>query len=143
MIINFDLDGTLADLYGVEGWLDYLRAYDETPYVIAKPLINLSLLARYLNKLHTIGYEINVISWLSKSSNNDYDEKVTKAKEEWLKRHLPSVKWDNIIIVAYGTPKHNLSSGILFDDEKPNRDAWGKGAYDVTNIIEILKGLLK
>lgn len=143
MTINFDLDGTLADLYGVEGWLDYLRAYDETPYVIAKPLINLSLLARYLNKLHTIGYEINVISWLSKTSNNDYDEKVTKAKEEWLKRHLPSVKWDNIIIVAYGTPKHNLSSGILFDDEKPNRDAWGKGAYDVTNIIEILKGLLQ
>lgn len=143
MAINFDLDGTLADLYGVEGWLDYLRAYDETPYVIAKPLINLSLLARYLNKLHTIGYEINVISWLSKASNSDYDEKVTRAKEEWLKHHLPSVKWDNIIIVAYGTPKHNLSSGILFDDEKPNRDAWGKGAYDVANIIEILKGLLK
>ncbi len=142
MAINFDLDGTLADLYGVEGWLEYLRAYDETPYVIAKPLINLSLLARYLNKLHTIGYEINVISWLSKASNSDYDEKVTRAKEKWLKQHLPSVQWDNIIIVAYGTPKHNLSSGILFDDEKPNRDAWGKGAYDVTNIIEVLKGLL-
>ncbi len=143
MAINFDLDGTLADLYGVEGWLDYLRAYDETPYIIAKPLINLSLLARYLNKLHILGHEINVISWLSKTSNSDYDEKVTKAKEQWLKQHLPSVKWDNIIIVAYGTPKHNLSSGILFDDEKPNRDAWGNGAYDVTNIIEVLKGLLE
>ena len=142
MAINFDLDGTLADLYGVERWLDYLRAYDETPYVIAKPLINLSLLARYLNKLHILGHEINVISWLSKTSNSDYDEKVTRAKRDWLKQHLPSVQWDNIIIVAYGTPKHTLSSGILFDDEKLNRDEWGMGAYDVTRIIEVLKGLL-
>ena len=24
--INFDMDGTIADLYGVENWLDYLIA---------------------------------------------------------------------------------------------------------------------
>ena len=27
----FDMDGTIADLYGVEGWLEMLRAEDETP----------------------------------------------------------------------------------------------------------------
>ena len=29
--IYFDMDGTIADLYAVDGWLDMLRAYDPTP----------------------------------------------------------------------------------------------------------------
>lgn len=140
-IINFDMDGTIANLYGVKNWLDYLMAKDATPYRIAEPLINMSSLARILNRLQREGYQINIISWLAKTTDKTYDEMVTKAKLEWLNKRLPSVKWDNLYIVAYGTPKQTLSSGILFDDEKPNRDNWGEGAYDVNNIIEILKSL--
>lgn len=139
--IFFDMDGTIANLYGVEGWLDYIISGDATPYAIAKPLLNLSLLARTLNQLQRKGYEIGVISWLAKNSSAEYDERVTKAKREWLAKHLPSIHFDEIHIVAYGTPKYTLGNGILFDDEKPNRDAWGDGAYDVHNIIEILKSL--
>lgn len=139
-IINMDLDGTLADLYGVENWLDYLIKGDEYPYSAAKPLINMNVLARLLNKLQNRGYEINIISWLSKTSTPEYDEKVTKAKKDWLKKHLKSVNFDNLYIVPYGTPKHTLSNGILFDDEQKNRDNWGVGAYDVNNIIGVLKG---
>lgn len=139
--INFDMDGTIADLYGVEGWLDYLMNKDATPYIIAKPLINLSSLARIINRLQRNGYKICVISWLSKNSNDDYDKKVTAAKLLWLKNHLPSVKWDRISIVKYGTPKQNIGQGILFDDEEKNRDMWQGIAYDVNNIIEILKGV--
>lgn len=53
--IFFDLDGTLADLYGVEDWLDMLMASDALPYEIAKPLIRLSALARLLNNLQKRG----------------------------------------------------------------------------------------
>ena len=140
MTINFDMDGTLADFYGVENWLDYLNHENEYPYQVAKPLINMSLLARLLNKLKAKGHTINIISWLSKTSTPEYDEKVTKAKKDWLKKHLKSVNFDNLYIVPYGTPKHTLSNGILFDDEQKNRDNWGVGAYDVNNIIGILKG---
>ena len=35
--INFDMDGTIADLYGVKNWLSYLEAEDTTPYAIANP----------------------------------------------------------------------------------------------------------
>ena len=49
MTIYFDMDGTIADLYGVENWLDYLINSDATPYKVAKPLINLNSLARVLN----------------------------------------------------------------------------------------------
>ena len=139
--INFDMDGTIANLYAVDGWLECIIARDTKPYVEAEPLVNLSALARVLNRLQREGWEINIISWLAKNSTNDYDAKVTEAKIGWLKKHLPSVKWNNINIVAYGTPKANCGKGILFDDEKPNRDNWNGTAYDVNNIIEILKKL--
>ena len=98
-------------------------------------------LARILNNLQKKGYKVNIISWLSKNSTPDYDTEVKKAKLKWLSKHLKSVQFDNIYIVPYGTPKHNFSSGILFDDEEQNRKAWKGIAYDVENIIEVLKAL--
>jgi len=137
--INFDMDGTIADFYGVENWLQYLMERNPLPYEIAKPLVNMSVLARRLNSLQRKGYKVNIISWLSKCSDNDFDNAVTVAKVKWLRKHLPSVHWDSINIVRYGTPKNTIGCGVLFDDEEPNRKMWGDGAYDVHNILEILK----
>lgn len=140
--INFDMDGTIADLYGVENWLEYLIAEDPFPYASAKPLLHLATLARKLNALQRSGYNLAVISWLSKSGTDDYNRIVTEAKMAWLKKHLPSVHWDKIIIVPYGTPKQNYCENpldILFDDEERNRNNWTGRAYDVMNILEILK----
>lgn len=142
--INFDMDGTIADLYANPNWLPLLRAYDPTPYATAKPLLRLCDLARKLNALQRNGYKIAVISWLSKESTADYDEAVTEAKLSWLKNHLPSVHWDAIHIVPYGTPKENFcnnSLDILFDDEARNRENWAGVAYDVQDIMETLKAL--
>ena len=140
--INFDMDGTIADLYGVENWLDYLIAENTRPYAIAKPLVNLSALARKLNALQRMGYNLAVISWLSKSGSAEYNEAVTAVKMAWLAKHLPSVHWDRVTIVPYGTPKQNFcynSNDILFDDEERNRNNWTGRAYDVQNIMEILR----
>lgn len=139
--INFDMDGTIADLYGVENWLEMLLAGDTTPYTEAKPLINFSVFARILNKLQRKGYTIGIISWLAKVDNDEYNSRVAEAKRAWLIAHLPSVKWDKINIVAYGTPKSTYGNGILFDDEEPNRKEWKGTAYNVDNIIEVLKNL--
>ena len=142
--IWFDMDGTIADLYGVEGWLDMLIAKDALPYEIAKPLLRLNSLARVLNRLQKKGYKIGIISWLAKNSNEEYDKAVTAAKEKWLRNHLASVIFDEINIVAYGTPKQTFAKSendILFDDEKQNRDSWTGKAFDVNEIIEILKGM--
>ena len=142
--INFDLDGTLADLYGVEGWLPMLENHDETPYIIAEPLLRFCTLARMLNKLQREGYNLAIVSWLSRSGNEEYNKRVTTAKLEWLARHLPSVHWDNINIVEYGTPKENFCEtpfDILFDDEEHNRKNWSGIAFDVDDIIGILKAL--
>ena len=140
--INFDMDGTIANLYGVENWLDYLIAKNSFPYENAQPLLRFSALARRLNTLQKKGYQIAVISWLSKDSDEDYDKAVTQAKIKWLAKHLPSVHWDRLIIVPYGTPKENYCNNpedILFDDEQKNRVNWKGIAYNATNILEILK----
>ena len=142
--IFFDMDGTIADLYGVEGWLEYILKGDEKPYKEAKTLLNMNSLARILNRLQKDGYQIEVISWLAKNSNKEYDEKVTKAKEKWLAKHLKSVKFNKINIVSYGTAKETFihtNEDILFDDDERNRNNWTGKAYNVNSIIETLKSL--
>ena len=138
MYYNFDMDGTIANLYGVENWLPKLIAHDSVPYKEAKPLVNMARLAKALHKAQRKGHKIAVISWLSKDSDEAYGKAVAEAKKEWLAKHLPSVKWDEIIIVAYGTPKSTCGNGVLFDDEEPNRKEWGKGAYEPQKIFEVL-----
>ena len=90
--INFDMDGTIADLYGVDNWLEYLIAEDTFPYANAEPLLRLSALARKLNSLQREGYQLAVISWLSKSGTDEYNKAVTEVKKEWLRKHLPRKK---------------------------------------------------
>lgn len=144
--IYLDMDGTIANLYAVENWLPMLRAYNPTPYEQAKVMVNMSQLARVLNQLKAKGYHIGIVSWLSKQPTREYDMAVAKAKYTWLYKHLPSVEFDEIKIVAHGTPKSQVvlyGGGILFDDEQGNRNEWQGQAYDEKNILEILKNLVK
>ena len=144
MTIYFDMDGTIANLYAVENWLPKLRNEDASPYLEAEPLVRLAILARLLNRLQKNGHKIGIVSWLAKNATAEYDVKVTNAKIEWLTTHLKSVHFDEVKIGKYGTPKSTMVddvSGILFDDEEPNRNEWKGTAYDVDNIIEILKGI--
>lgn len=142
-MIWFDMDGTIADFYGVEGWLNYLRNEDTTPYSVAKPLLNMSLLARYIHKLQARGYGVGIITWGCKYSTDDFLKKVGCAKLHWLERHLPSVNFDKIYVEHYGTHKFNrCGGGILFDDEDKNRESWQDEAYEPAEIFNVLKGLV-
>ena len=142
--IFFDMDGTIADFYGVEGWLDYLKEGNTFPYQFAKPLVRMASLARILNRLQREGYRIGIISWLSKSGGVEYNAEVTAVKLAWLRKHLASVQFDEINIVNYGVPKQlfaRTENDIIFDDEEKNRENWTGQAYDVDAILEILKGI--
>lgn len=139
--IYFDMDGTIADLYGVEGWLDDLEAHRTRPYDEAKVMHNMSALARAIHKAQSNGIKVGIISWLSKSATDDYNKAVAKAKRKWLRKHLKSVNFDEVHIVAYGTPKSTVAvkGAILFDDEERNRKEWQGEAYPPEKIFEIFK----
>ena len=144
--IWFDMDGTIADLYNVENWLPKLRSYDPSPYAEAEVMLNMSLLARYLNKLQKLGYWIGIISWTSKDSTTEYDKAVADAKREWLKIHLSSVTFNEILITPYGVPKElwmNATDDILFDDNEEIRNEWDGEAYEPTEIFSVLSSLIK
>ena len=139
--IWFDMDGTIADLYGVNGWLDDIENERADAYENARPLVNLQVLARLLNRLLRQGYEIGIVSWTARNSSEEYAKIVEEAKRQWLSEHLASVHFSHIDIIAYGTPKQIGRNGILFDDEEKNRTSWNGIAYDVDNILEILRGM--
>ena len=130
-IICFDMDGTIVDLYSVPGWLKKLRAEDETPYIEAEPLVDMKQLAYICEALHNVGWEIHIISWLSKDSSEEYKTRVRIAKLSWLQHwNLPL---DYIHLVAYGTTKADCvrrageGPKILVDDNAKIRDGWHLG----------------
>lgn len=142
MTIWFDMDGTIADFYNVNGWLDDLENERTRPYDEANALLNLATLARLLHKVQRNGYEIGIISWTSRGGSDLFNGQVAISKMVWLHKHLPSVEWDTINIVPYGTNKRKVcGGGILFDDEEHNRNTWGEGAYTPDEIIKVLKAL--
>lgn len=127
----FDMDGTIADLYKVNGWLNDLRNYDARPYEVAMPLYNMVDLARLLCAFKENGWGIIVTSWSSKESTPLYDWAVEKAKIEWLKKYnFPA---DEIFVVPYGVSKTSVTAHlggyqILIDDNAEVRAEWGNGA---------------
>lgn len=150
-MICFDMDGTIADLYGVQGWLEDLRNENTRPYEQAEPMWNMQELAKVLENLQNQGVEIRVITWLSKDSSEEYKEKTRQAKIEWLEK--VGFPYDKFHGVAYGTTKANAirkyleqeELAILIDDNAKVRQGWNMGNTinpTTENIIDILKALL-
>lgn len=146
-VLVFDMDGTIANLYGVENWLEQLREYNANPYKVAKPMYDMDTLATILNLLKEKGWTIAVTSWLSMDTTREYDREVRKAKREWLERYnFPA---DEIHLVAYGTTKANCTRKlggyqILVDDNEKVRNGWNLGSTINANenIMEKLVDLL-
>jgi len=143
----FDMDGTIADLYGVDGWLEMLRSYNAKPYRVAKPMYDMDALKDILETLKLQGWRIAVTTWLSKDSTKEYDDAVRAEKLAWLKKY--DFPFDEIHLVKYGTTKANCTRKlggyqVLVDDNKKVRDGWRLGAtIDANeNIIDGLLALL-
>ena len=145
-MLVFDMDGTIADLYGVDGWLEDLKAENTRPYEIAEPMYDMDELADLLNELKNLGWLVCVTTWLAKEATKEYNKAVTKAKKEWLKKY--NFPYDEIHCVKYGTTKADCTRKkaefqILIDDNKKVRDGWTLGTtvnaeYDITKFLKAL-----
>jgi hypothetical protein len=143
----FDMDGTIANLYGVDGWLEMLRNEDATPYRVARPLYDMKVLTAMLTILQAKGWRVVVTTWLAKGSSKKYDALVREAKLEWLdKMNFP---YDEIHLVKYGTTKANCTRHhggfqILIDDNDKVRNGWtlGRTIDANNNILDELASLI-
>ena len=145
-MLVFDMDGTIADLYGVEGWLEDLETYKTRPYEIAKPIYDMDELNETLQKLQKLGWQIVVTTWLAMNATKEYNKAVAKAKKDWLAKY--NFPYDEIHCVKYGTTKADCTRKkadfqILIDDNKKVRDGWtlGTTVNAKYNIMDFLKAL--
>ena len=143
----FDMDGTIANFYGVVGWLDYLKESNPTPYVVAEPLYDMEKLRIILEMLKVFGWRIVVTSWLAKGSSKEFDNEVRQAKLEWLDTF--NFPYDEIHLIKYGTTKANCTRKlgglqILVDDNEKVRNGWSLGKTINANkdIIPYLLNLI-
>lgn len=149
--IYWDMDGTIANLYGVENWLENLEAEETRPYEVAEPMCDMKALGEILAALRELGYVIGVISWLSKNGSKEYNNRVRRAKRNWLEEQGILDVMHELHFVKYGTPKHttaNIRHGILVDDNAEVREAWeryGGETIDPTveNILDIFHAMIE
>lgn len=145
--IVFDMDGTIADFYGVKTWMEDLANENARPYRECKPLYDMDTLNTVVDCLKALGFRIVVTTWLSKDSTEEFKNEVRKAKLEWLEKY--DFCFDEIHLVQYGTTKANCTRKlggyqVLVDDNEKVRNGWTLGdTIDANeNIIEKLVDLL-
>ena len=144
----FDMDGTIADLYGVENWLTDLRSENPRPYEVAEPIYAMDFLNGLLEYFKLLGWRIVVTTWLAKGASKEYDDLVRNAKLAWLDKY--EFPYDEIHLVKYGTTKANCTRHlggiqVLVDDNEKVRKGWTLGnTIDASHdIIEQLFTLLE
>lgn len=146
--IYFDMDGTIADLYGFEGWLDCLTREDVEPYSACAPLFDARLIGA-LSTAREVGVHVGVISWGAMHSSAGYLARTRDAKAAWLDAH--GFPYDELHVVGYGTDKaacaHVKRGSVLVDDDERVRESWetgeGRTAVEPGRCLDFINGLLK
>ena len=145
-MICLDMDDTLNLFYNYPDWLYLLRAEDPTPYAEAEAKWDMKRLTAVLRMLQGAGWEITIITWLSKGSSEAYKDATRQAKRDWLARY--GIPYDHFHGVQYGTTKadtvrRSAYYAVLVDDNKAIRDGWTLGATIDPNAVDIVKELKK
>ncbi len=119
--VYLDMDGTIANLYGIENWLPRLRAEDKTIFLECEPMISEKEL---LNKFPTENFEMKILSMTPLNATENYCLDVINQKNEWLNKYFPSIT--KRIYKPYGHNKNlkNSKNAILIDDSEPIRNSW-------------------
>lgn len=148
--IYFDMDGTVADLYGEKNWLNNLRNEREGSFINLRPLIDMNELAMVCHQLMNLGYSFGVITWLPMGASYEFERVCEEEKRAWVEEFMPWVS--EFYAQSYGVPKQYAPSKraaemILVDDNAEVRAMWNtevqRSSIDATqDIIKELRKLL-
>ena len=131
MTVYFDMDGTLADLYGVHDVFKRLDSNDATVYLEAEPI------SKYVDRLKefkAMGYMIGIITaglrfpaGTPDDIRDKMNEDTAEAKQQWLHENGISPYTDSFQFVPYGVSKYEVAkdkTGILVDDDDRALNTW-------------------
>lgn len=118
-IVYLDMDGTIADLYNQENWLEKLINEDNKIFLDCKPLISEKEL---LKIFPTDKYDLRVCSMTPKNATKQYCKNVIEQKNVWLNKFFPSIT--KRYYLPYGNNKNykNSKNCILVDDNLKIRE---------------------
>lgn len=138
-VVYFDMDGTIADLYGVSNCFKRLDNMDATVYSEAKPI------DKYINMLkefHTMGYKVIILSALGMVSSKRFDKDTIRNKGIWLDTYVGKEYIDERIYIP--NTKHKelyqlFGKGILVDDDDRVLMNWDYDRIKATNSNKAIK----
>ncbi len=150
IMLYFDMDGTIADLYDHENWLEKIRD-GESIFNELKKMPKTDKIIKYLNKIkqYSDDVKVNIITWLPMDATIPQMIQYTDEKIQWTEKNFVPVS--AFIALPYGSPKHKAiikeekAYHLLFDDNAEVRNEWqgkNKIAFDENNIVEVLRLIL-
>lgn len=130
--VYIDMDGTIANLYEVNNWLEKLRSEERDLFNNLKPITTQERLLKIFPKKL---YNVKILSMTPKNASEEYCEIVKQEKNIWLDKYFPQIT--ERIYLKYGDNKNlkNSKNAILLDDNETIRKNF-KGL--ALNPIEIL-----
>lgn len=152
--IAFDMDGTVADLYGKKTWLEEIR--NETlDFSTLKPICSMSQLDDMIFSNREENVKFVIITWSPMNCSEEYHEKVSKQKRAWVKKYMPYIT--EFYCIPYGMPKQDApvrrsKRMYLIDDNAEVLATWAtdkqrisvqvdKGYNSIMAVKDILTGV--
>ena len=113
--VYLDMDGTIANLYAIQNWLERLINEDQNIFKECDPLITENDL---FNLFPQSEYDITILSMTPYKCSKSYHDNVIAQKNYWLDKHFPLLK--KRIYKKYGGNKNlkNSENAILIDDNE-------------------------
>ena len=125
-IVYLDMDGTIADLYGMKNWLEKLENEVKGLFLGCEPLVSEEEL-EYIFPSET--YELRICSMTPKDATEEYCQVVIEEKNIWLDKYFPSIT--HRVYMKYGNNKNlrNSRNHILVDDNETIRNTFKGKAF--------------
>ena len=129
--IYLDMDGTIANLYKQENWLQRLRNEDKTIFLECEPMVSQEQLFKIFPQTE---YEIIILTMTPMNCSKEYHKQVIQQKKEWLEIHFPML--NKTIFKKYGYNKNlkNCGNAILVDDNEVIRSNFRGLALNPNNL---------
>ena len=118
-IVYLDMDGTIADLYGISDWLGKLRREEKNLFLSCNAFITEEDLFKIFPPEL---FDIRILSMTPKGASEEYCKRVVYEKNVWLDLFFPRIT--KRIYLKYGNNKNlkNSKNHILIDDNKIIRE---------------------